>query len=62
MSDSLSLWDILLLNGDIDVGEWVMLSYIIPIIIIGVISVCVGIWVYRDDIKYKASRLFRRRK
>lgn len=60
MSDSLSLWDILLLRGEIDVGEWVMFSYVIPFIIVGIIIAGVFIWGYWSEICGFISRPFRR--
>ena len=60
MSDSISLWDILLLKDEITVGDWFMLSYVIPIAIVGVIIAGVYLWASWDDIRYSVKRIFRR--
>lgn len=60
MSESLSLWDILLLKDEITVEQWVIYSYIIPTAIVLIIIVIVGIRYYWSDVKYVVSKLFRR--
>ena len=62
MSDSLSLWDILLLKDEISVGDWVMLSYVIPIVVVGILIAVVYLWASWGDIRYNISRLFKRKK
>lgn len=62
MSESLSLFDILLLKDDISVWEYVLFSYIIPVAVVLAIVAVLFIWAYRSDIKCALLKPFRRSK
>lgn len=62
MGDSLSFWDILFLKDEIDLETYVIIEWVVPCVLVGMIILGMLIYAYSWDIKHFFGRLFRRKR
>ena len=62
MGDSLSFLDILFLKDEIDLETYVIIEWVIPCVLFGVIILGITIHTYSWEIKHFFRRLFRRKR
>lgn len=60
MGDFLSFWDILFLKDEIDLETYVIIEWVVPCVLVGVIILGMLIYAYSWDIKHFFRGLFRR--
>lgn len=59
MGEELSFWDILFLKDEIDLETYVLITWVIPVILIGIVILAVTIHTYWWEIKRFFRKLFR---
>lgn len=62
MGDALSFWDILFLKDEIDLETYVIIEWVIPCVLFGLMILGIIIHTYSWEIKHFFRRLFRRKK
>ncbi len=62
MGDSLSFWDILFLKDEIDLETYVIIEWVIPCVLFGMMILGIFIHTYSWEIKHFFRRLFRRKR
>ena len=59
MGDSLSFWDILFLKDEIDLETYVIIEWVIPCVLFGMVILGIAIHTYSWEIKRFFRKLFR---